>query len=126
MHVETERSGNILVARIYGEIDHHTSGELRRRLDMEMISMGINVLILDMSGVGFMDSSGIGMMLGRQKNMELLGGKTFVTGMKKNVRRLIEITGFKGVFIFYDDLSDALRDAIDGQDRNISVGGGSI
>lgn len=109
MNVKTKRNGDVLISSIHGEIDHHIASELSRILDMEIVSSGINVLILDMSGVSFMDSSGIGVIMGRKKNMELLGGKLCVAGMKRSTRRLMEVTGFKGVIEFYDCVNSAIH-----------------
>lgn len=108
MNVNTTRQGNVLVARIQGEIDHHIAGELSRILDMEIVSTSVTTLVLDMSGVSFMDSSGIGVIMGRKKNMALLGGNICVSGMKENVRKLLEVTGFKGVIDFYDNVDSAI------------------
>jgi len=69
----------------------------------------VSVLVLDMSGVSFMDSSGIGVIMGRKKNMELLGGRLCVAGMKGSARRLMEVTGFKGVIEFYDCVNSAIQ-----------------
>lgn len=110
MNVTTKRNGDILVAKIQGEIDHHIAGELSRILDMELVSSAVTMLILDMSEVGFMDSSGIGVIMGRKKNMALLGGSVCVVGMKDNVRKLMEVTGFKGIIDFYDNVDSAIQE----------------
>ena len=59
---------------ISGEIGHFEASGIRMRIDAELERLMPTMLILDMSGVTFMDSSGIGLILGRQRIMETLGG----------------------------------------------------
>jgi len=107
LKIGTRRIGNTLVVSLDGELDHHTSEMVRTRLDMELISAGIKNVILDFSKVGFMDSSGIGVIMGRQRNVARLGGKTAVVGMNHQTRRVLELTGFKGIIPFFDSIEQA-------------------
>ena len=68
-----KRNGGI-TAVISGEIGHFEASEIRIRIDAELERLMPSMLILDMSGVSFMDSSGIGLILGRQRIMESFGG----------------------------------------------------
>ena len=64
VEVKTEREGDTLTALLRGEIDHHAAGGLREEIDTAVLQTGAKTLILDFSGISFMDSSGIGVVLG--------------------------------------------------------------
>ena len=69
-------TGNILIAELFGELDHHGAERVRERIDKAMDSHRSQKLILDFTKVTFMDSSGIGMILGRYRRMGQRDGKT--------------------------------------------------
>ena len=76
--VEFMATGEFLTAALTGEIDHHTAALLRSKIDEQIDRRLPQKLILDFSGVGFMDSSGIGLILGRSKRMQAAGGQVMV------------------------------------------------
>ena len=67
--------GNILLTELYGELDHHAAGQVRESIDEAMAAYGACNLVLDFSKVTFMDSSGIGVIMGRYRKDYLLGGE---------------------------------------------------
>ena len=83
-----KRNGGI-TAVISGEIGHFEASGIRIRIDAE----------LDMSGVSFMDSSGIGLILGRQRIMESFGGGVAVKNPSPSVRRIIQVAGLSRLII---------------------------
>ena len=109
MKIGTRKSGNTLIVLLDGELDHHTAGQVRSRLDVELISAGVKNMIFDFSKVSFMDSSGIGVIIGRQKNVARLGGKTAVVGMNPQTRKVLELTGFKGIIPFFESIEQASK-----------------
>ena len=70
MQVTMREEGDAAVAMISGEIDHHTAQKIRTEIDDSVLEGGKTRLILDFSGVTFMDSSGVGLILGRRRLME--------------------------------------------------------
>ena len=64
--VRFSAAGEVLYAYLSGEVDHDAAQSLRIQLDDALVSRTPQTLVLDFSGVGFMDSSGIGLILGRQ------------------------------------------------------------
>lgn len=66
-------AGETLYAYLAGEIDHDAAQSLRMQLDDALVSRSPRTLIIDLGGVGFMDSSGIGLILGRQRCARVLG-----------------------------------------------------
>ncbi|MBQ3053521.1 MAG: anti-sigma factor antagonist [Clostridia bacterium] len=93
MKWDFERKKNLLVAKIFGEVDHHFAGALREEIDRQVINSGAKGLILDFSGVDMMDSSGIGIIMGRCRLMESMGGHLCVTGANEPIRKIILLSG---------------------------------
>jgi stage II sporulation protein AA (anti-sigma F factor antagonist) len=90
---ESEFSGGLLVARVLGEIDHHSAAEIRKGIDFEIYEHVPQKLILDMSAVDFMDSSGLGLILGRYAKMKEIGGELVVLNPGENVLKIIKLAG---------------------------------
>ena len=67
MNVTIESSGTVVIAYLIGEIDHHTAGNVREKIDNTLMFKKPNTLILDFKNVSFMDSSGIGLVMGRYR-----------------------------------------------------------
>ena len=67
MDVRFKRDGTTLIVSIDGEIDHHTSRILKDRIDSKFIMEPVKNMIIDLAEVTFMDSAGIGLIMGRMK-----------------------------------------------------------
>ena len=98
MRYETEQIGGALVVKLYGEIDQHCVSEIRDDIDRQIAIRNINSLIVDLGGVEFMDSSGIGMIMGRYKNMVSRGGKMMLVCPQPQVDKVLELSGIKKLF----------------------------
>lgn len=104
----TERNRN-LVVKINGEIDHHSAEEIRDRIERDFARSNAKNIIFDLANVGFMDSSGIGMIIGRYKQLEKQGGRVFAINISGNLNRIFEISGLKKIIGCYDSLDDAVN-----------------
>ena len=82
-----------MTAKISGEIDHHTACALRRQIDDSFARSDAASLTLEMSDVHFMDSSGLGLILGRYSKVSAAGGAFCVLDPSKEVRRVLDIAG---------------------------------
>lgn len=82
-----------LVVKLSGDLDHHSAGKLREKIDRELERTGAVNVAFDFGRVSFMDSSGIGLIMGRYKVVHALGGKIVIYGLSENVRRIIEMSG---------------------------------
>lgn len=89
--------GGRITAAVSGDIDHHAARELRETLDMIITYSRPEVLILDLENVGFMDSSGIGLILGRQKLMREFGGEILVKNARAEINNIIKLSGLAAV-----------------------------
>ena len=86
-----------LIAHLHGEIDHHSARAVREKIDRETFLFRPRVLVIDLSGVGFMDSSGIALILGRVEVAAASGGVVAVTGASPALTRLIRLSGIEKV-----------------------------
>lgn len=101
--VQINHSDGVLAAYLEGEIDHHTASVLREKIDKSICASVPDTLVLDFSAVSFMDSSGIGLILGRHKLIKTLGGSCKVQNAPLNVSKMLRLAGIsvseKGVTI---------------------------
>lgn len=84
-----------LTVRLSGEIDHHSAGGMRRRIDGEMLTREPEELILDFSQVSFMDSSAVGLVIGRYKKAASVGCKVAVEGLKERDKKIMLMSGLQ-------------------------------
>ena len=97
MDIQTEYIGNTLIVKLKGEIDQNCSSGLRLNIDRKIRENHIKNLVLDFGGVTFMDSSGIGVILGRYKQIKALGGKTIIVRPQPQVDKILELSGIKKI-----------------------------
>ena len=83
----------LLVFKIKDEIDDCNVQKIRRRADYEIERYMPRKVIFDFDSVTFMDSSGIGLLIGRYKFTNMLGGKLEVANLTQNVRKIFEMSG---------------------------------
>ena len=76
-----------------GEIDHHSADRIRGDIDDELQLYDVKNLVFDFSDVTFMDSSGIGVVLGRYKKIRAMGGTVAIRGAGSLVRQILEMSG---------------------------------
>lgn len=93
MDIRVETSADGMTAWLSGEIDHHSARQLREQVDSAVEHMGPKHLRLDFGGVSFMDSSGIGLIMGRYRLMQMYGGTMSVTGMSERIARVMRMAG---------------------------------
>jgi len=100
---------DVLVVRVTGELDHHTAVQIRERIDCRVSDDGVMRLILDLSGLTFMDSSGIGVLIGRYKLMRSLGGTLAIVSGNVNVDKMLDLSGIRKLMGVYGKLDEAMK-----------------
>ena len=100
-------TGNILIAELFGELDHHGAERVRERIDKAMDSHRSQKLILDFTKVTFMDSSGIGMILGRYRRMGQRDGNMAICSCSKQIRNILNMAGVFSIIDYYDTKDEA-------------------
>ena len=88
-------AGDVLYAYLAGEIDHDAAQSLRIQLDDALVSRAPQTMILDFGGVGFMDSSGVGLILGRQRSARTLGTTLQIQHAPAQLRRVLQLAGIR-------------------------------
>ena len=83
----------MLVFKINEEIDECTVKDIRRKADYEIERFMPREVVFDFNRVTFMDSAGIGMIIGRYKQANIIGGKTKVANLTDGVRKIFEMSG---------------------------------
>lgn len=109
MHMELKfrKKSKTILIWVKGEIDHHTSKELRQQTETALAQMGGRNIIYDFENVTFMDSSGIGMMIGRYKQLQVLGGRIAIANSNEKISEIIEISGLRKILPSYHSLEEA-------------------
>ena len=99
----------LLAVRLSGDIDHHNAQEIRENIDRELMRRGVRNLMMDVSGTGFMDSSGIGLIMGRYKKVSSLGGRVVICGMNKSIRRMLNMCGMERIVVMADTAEEVME-----------------
>lgn len=82
-----------LVIRIPQELDHHQAERLKQEADLMIESCQVKKLVFDFSETQFMDSSGIGMIIGRCRNMSYYGGEVTARNLNERLQKIFVVSG---------------------------------
>ena len=93
MNIKYEPSNKTLFFEITEEIDHYMVEKLRRKADDEIIRLLPRKIVFDFSNVTFMDSAGIGLILGRYKMIKMLGGSLELINVSPKLNKIFELSG---------------------------------
>ena len=92
MKVEAKTNNNTLYLTIEGELDQHTASYVKELLDQYMLSTVANQVILDLKNLEFMDSTGIGVLIGRYKKMQEKNIPIFILNPSSHIDRILNMT----------------------------------
>ena len=93
MNIDYIEKDKQLVIEITEDIDHHVAERIRRKIDEQITRYMPRKTIFDFSRVTFMDSAGIGMIIGRYKMMKLIGGSLEIVNVGNQTKRILEMSG---------------------------------
>jgi len=108
LKISFKSDGRKLTAFMSGELDHHSAGSVREVIDKEIKRSNAINIIFDFRNLNFMDSSGIGVIIGRYKITKILGGETVIFSPTNSVGRIIEMAGLKKIIKIASSLENAL------------------
>ncbi|MGI6584510.1 MAG: anti-sigma F factor antagonist [Gracilibacteraceae bacterium] len=108
MSMDFDYIDRMLIVRINGDIDHHSCEGIRAKIDKEIAKRSPRAILFDMEQVGFMDSSGIGVLIGRYKLISGGGGKAGMINVKPQIKRLCEICGLQKIIKIYPSKKQAI------------------
>lgn len=103
-----KRKNKTIIILISGEIDHHNAKQIRRQTESALNEMGGKHIIYDFTQVTFMDSSGIGMLIGRYKYLQALGGKLAIAGANEKIQEIIKLSGLAKILPTFSSIDVAL------------------
>ncbi|BBW95730.1 anti-sigma F factor antagonist [Geobacillus sp. FSL W8-0032] len=107
--IDLEVKQDVLIVRLSGELDHHTAEALREQVTDVLENQGIRHIVLNLGQLTFMDSSGLGVILGRYKQIKNMGGQMVVCAVSPAVKRLFDMSGLFKIIRLEADEQFALQ-----------------
>ena len=101
--VRLKNENEKLTAAVTGEIDHHSAREIREAIDQNLERSLSKRLVLDFRDVTFMDSSGIGLIMGRYKLLKSMGGEIIIKNANERIQRVMKLAGVDKLAEIEDD-----------------------
>jgi stage II sporulation protein AA (anti-sigma F factor antagonist) len=108
MNINLLEKNRCLIVQLSGEIDHHSLEDTRDNIDKAFQRSNAKNMIFDFKDVGFMDSSGIGLVIGRYRLIEQKGGKVAAANISGDLKRIFEISGLKKIIPCFDNIDEAV------------------
>lgn len=93
MNVKILSKNNCFVAYLEGELDEHSANSVRNKLDISIEMARVDSFVFDMGGVTFMDSTGIGVILGRYKKLKSKNIELYIANPTKNIDKILNMAG---------------------------------
>lgn len=108
MQIDMEYGRKALIVRLTGELDHHTADSVKLKMEESLEKGTASHIVLNLRGLDFMDSSGIGVILGRYKQITAKGGKMVICNASPAVHRLFEMSGLFKIMTVVDTEKEAI------------------
>lgn len=102
-------SGTNMVIEVPKELDHHSAEYIREEADRILSERNIRSIVFDFAKTSFMDSSGIGMIMGRYKSIRFLGGKVIAVRVNEQVKRILILSGVYKVIDIYEGMPGQVK-----------------
>ncbi len=98
-----------LIVTLEGELDHHTSEEARKQIDSLYYDNNLLNMVLDLRKLNFMDSSGIGLIMGRYKNCKERHGNIAIVSTNPTIDRILKMSGLLKIINVYPSVEEAMN-----------------
>lgn len=108
MDIEYNGQRRALIVRLDAEVDHHSAAQIRESVDAQFLRTKANHIIFDFSSLQFMDSSGIGLIMGRYRLIRPLDGKIVLAGVSEQLDRLMSLSGIYKLVEWAKNVEEAL------------------
>ncbi len=108
MEISVFIQNKTLIVSLTGELDHHSAKELKDMVEELIKNRGVKNLIFDLSSLSFMDSSGIGVIIGRYKLISAIGGSVAIVNGNRMIDRLLVMSGITKLITTHHSLKNAL------------------
>ncbi len=93
MHIKVTHSSDRTIAYLFGELDHHSADQVKNDLDEIIRRYKKSNLILDLKNLSFMDSSGLGVILGRYKRLKKTGSRMYIKNANRQIEKVFDVSG---------------------------------
>ncbi|MHB1043578.1 MAG: anti-sigma F factor antagonist [Eubacteriales bacterium] len=110
MNLDLEFLEKALVVRPAGELDLAVADRFRSAMEEALDRQPVANVVFNLSRVTFIDSSGLGVMLGRYKRVSKCGGKVFIVGAQPQIRRILELSGLLGIMAEFASEEEAIEE----------------
>lgn len=110
MQISTDIINDYLVVTLQGELDHHTSEDVRKKIDQQYYNNNLLNIVLDLRGLNFMDSSGIGLIMGRYKNCKEQRGSISIVSTSLYIERILKMSGLLKLMNVFPTIDEAIKD----------------
>ncbi|MBM7604499.1 stage II sporulation protein AA (anti-sigma F factor antagonist) [Metabacillus crassostreae] len=107
--IELDVKKSVLCIRLSGELDHHAAEELRTKVTEVLAANQSKHIVLNLENLAFMDSSGLGVILGRYKQIKAMGGEMVVCAISPAVKRLFDMSGLFKIIRLEENEMKALQ-----------------
>ena len=104
MTQEFQVTGTNLMIHLPEEVDHHNAEAMKETADKILMEQNIRCIVFDFDRTNFMDSSGIGMIMGRYKNIRFMGGGVIAVRVNERMRRILTMSGIYKMMDIYEEL----------------------
>lgn len=111
MNTKVSFEGNVMTVQLFGDIDHHNAKGIREQTDRLIQQKKPHELRLDFSSVSFMDSSGIGLIMGRYRLMGLYGGYLKVVNVPEALEKVMILSGLGALNIIIKERQETICDS---------------
>ena len=108
MDMEYEMRGPYLIVHVGSELDHHRAECLKAGLHKIERERGIKYIIFDFNGTGFMDSSGVGLLISRYRDLYMSGCNVYASGVCPAVKKLFYVSGLHKIIGVYEKVEDII------------------
>lgn len=106
LKISLEILNKALIVNFNGELDHHSAEAMRKEIDKAYFGNGLKNIVLNLKNLKFMDSSGIGLIMGRYKNVKNNGGKLYIINVSARVEKILKMSGILKIVQIYDSIDD--------------------
>jgi len=97
MRILVKRQSDYITAYLFGELDHHSAGEVKTQLDDIIKGCNDLNLVLDLKNLSFMDSSGLGVLLGRYKKLKAHGSRMYLKNANSQIEKVFNVSGIYNI-----------------------------
>ena len=109
MNFEITIRNKILIVSILGDLDDHVTNDIRENIDYVLCKKEINHLIFDLSKVTFMDSAGIGLFMGRFRQIKKRNGECGIVTRDEQIIRILRMSGILSIFDLFKTLQEGIN-----------------